>query len=97
MKESVFMRTITMHVYGLVQGVGFRYMTKKLADSLEIKGIVTNLRDGSVYIEAQGDTMNLQQFISKVKLSPSPSGHVDHYEINSTDKEPYSDFSVTYS
>ena len=58
------MKTIKLEVYGLVQGVGFRFMTKKLADELGVKGIVMNRNDGSVYIEAQADPMTLQQFIS---------------------------------
>ena len=90
------MKTINLEVYGLVQGVGFRFMTKKLADELGVKGIVMNRNDGSVYIEAQADPMTLQQFISQVKLSPSPSGRVDDVHIAEIDHAPYKDFSVTY-
>lgn len=90
------MKTIKIEVYGLVQGVGFRFMTKKLADQLGVKGNVMNRNDGSVYIEAQADPMTLQQFISQVKLSPSPSGHVDSVRIAEIGHSPYKDFSVTY-
>lgn len=90
------MKTIKLEVYGLVQGVGFRFMTKKLADELGVKGIVMNRNDGSVYIEAQADPMTLQQFISQVKLSPSPNGRVDDVHIAEIDHTPYNDFSVTY-
>ena len=90
------MKTIKLEVYGLVQGVGFRFMTKKLADELGVKGIVMNRNDGSVYIEAQADPMTLQQFISQVKLSPSPSSRVDDVHIAEIDHAPYKDFSVTY-
>lgn len=90
------MKTIKLEVYGLVQGVGFRFMTKKLADELGVKGIVMNRNDGSVYIEAQADPMTLQQFISQVKLSSSPSGRVDDVHIAEIDHAPYKDFSVTY-
>ena len=90
------MKTIKLEVYGLVQGVGFRFMTKKLADELGVKGIVMNRNDGSVYIEAQAAPMTLQQFISQVKLSPSPNGRVDDVHIAEIDHAPYKDFSVTY-
>lgn len=90
------MKTIKIEVYGLVQGVGFRFMTKKLADQLGVKGTVMNRNDGSVYIEAQADPMTLQQFTSQVKLSPSPSGRVDNVRIAEIDHSPYKDFSVTY-
>ena len=74
---------------GSFKGVGFRFMTKKLADELGVKGIVMNRNDGSVYIEAQADPMTLQQFISQVKLSPSPSGRVDDVHITEIDHAPY--------
>nr|WP_290034159.1 acylphosphatase [Ligilactobacillus cholophilus] len=90
------MKCIKMEVYGLVQGVGFRFSTKQLADSLGIKGIVMNRNDGSVYIEAEGTPLLLQEFIDKVKLSPSPSGHVDHYIIKEISQKNYSDFSIVY-
>lgn len=73
---------ISMTVYGRVQGVAFRYMTKVLADELGVYGIVTNQLDGSVYIEANGDKLKLQQFIEGVKQSPAPMGRVDDYTIN---------------
>lgn len=96
MKESGFMKTIKMQVYGLVQGVGFRFSTKKIADQLGIKGIVMNRSDGSVYIEAQSNPMNLEYFISQVKLSPSPSGRVDDIKISTIDRPSYQDFTIKY-
>ena len=44
------MKKIKMTVNGRVQGVGFRYMTKVVADLIGITGIVRNEDDGSVYI-----------------------------------------------
>ncbi len=49
------MAAISLEVHGIVQGVGFRYMTKILADQIGVTGKVLNKNDGSVYIEAQGD------------------------------------------
>lgn len=90
------METIKIEVYGLVQGVRFRFMTQKLANQLGVKGIVMNRDDGSVYIEAQAEPMILQQFISQVKLSPSPSGRVDKINVEKIQHAPYKDFTVTY-
>jgi acylphosphatase len=50
-------------ITGLVQGVGFRYACLNRANSLGIKGIVKNLENGSVYIEAEGTTASIKQFI----------------------------------
>lgn len=41
-------------VSGLVQGVGFRWTTQRVARSLGITGTVRNLPDGTVEIEAHG-------------------------------------------
>ena len=68
------MKAVKIIVKGLVQGVGFRYTTKMLADELKIKGKVVNMTDGSVYIEAQStDEASLEQFIAGVESSPSPA------------------------
>lgn len=75
------MEKVKMTVYGRVQGVGFRFTTKMVADRLGIKGYVQNQADGSVYIEASGEKQALATFIKEVKASPSPSGKVSHCEV----------------
>lgn len=89
------MKTIEIIVSGRVQGVGFRYMTKILADQMHVVGTVQNLSDGSVRIVAQGDQDLLDLFLEKVKASPSPSGRVDSVDVVALDdiKEMHS-FSV---
>lgn len=67
---------VQLEVYGRVQGVGFRWMTKLVADQLGIKGTVANRADGSVKIIAMGPQAALEQFIGAVQASPSPSGQV---------------------
>nr|WP_290439910.1 acylphosphatase [Vagococcus lutrae] len=90
-------KKIRLTVYGRVQGVGFRYMTKFVADQYGIKGLVKNQADGSVYIEASGSPERIALFIQKIKASPTPSGRVDDYELEYDDTLPtYSSFKVTY-
>ena len=48
--------------HGRVQGVGFRYTAKYLAQSLELTGWVRNEYDGSVSTELQG----LEEDIDKI-------------------------------
>lgn len=91
------MIAVRIKVYGLVQGVGFRYCTKILADRLKIAGIVRNEADGSVYIEAQGPSIAVQEFIARVKLSPSPSGRVEKADVSLiAPNSDYQKFRVTY-
>lgn len=90
------MMKVAMTVSGKVQGVGFRYTTKMVADQLGVLGIVRNEGNGDVYIEAQGEEKEMNDFIEAVKKSPAPFGRVDQvtfHEVN-TSKE-YTKFSVT--
>jgi len=64
-------KAINLNVYGKVQGVGFRFYTHKIAKELEILGFVKNMPDGSVYIEAEGEPENLEQFINWCEMGPS--------------------------
>ncbi len=64
------MRRIIIKVYGLVQGVFFRYTTRKVARQLDLTGIVKNMPDGSVYIEAEGTEENLSQLLKFAKKGP---------------------------
>lgn len=91
------MKTVTMKVTGLVQGVGFRWTTQMIAQELGITGTVKNNPDGSVYIVAQGEELPLEHFIKKIKASPSVAGHVDHVDLNTiSNAEKFTRFSVVY-
>ena len=65
MKESY---AITLS--GRVQNVGFRYSAMQKADEYNIKGFVQNKPDGTVYIEAEGNSEDLQKFIEWCKEGP---------------------------
>ncbi|MBO0441836.1 acylphosphatase [Enterococcus sp. DIV0212c] len=90
------MRKVRMNVQGRVQGVGFRYMTKMVADELGISGTVRNEDDGSVSIESIGNDEAMKQFIQKVKDSPSPAGRVTYVDLQDDPLiEEYTSFKVT--
>lgn len=65
------MKHISIRVSGKVQGVFFRASTKDVAGQMNIKGFVRNERDGSVYIEAEGESENLAQFVKWCHRGPS--------------------------
>jgi acylphosphatase len=58
-------------VSGRVQGVGYRLSCLKAAHGIGVKGIVKNKPDGSVYIEAEGTTENLDQFVLWCQKGPA--------------------------
>lgn len=64
------MKCVHIIVNGRVQGVNFRWFTKNIAQKLKIKGWVKNLFDGRVEIIAQGDDMNIYNFIKYVEKGP---------------------------
>lgn len=91
------MRKIRMNVQGTVQGVGFRYTTKMLADRLGVTGAVWNEADGSVGIEAVGEEETIDTFISEIKDSPSPAGRVTYTDIHDDPMiKDYKKFEVRY-
>lgn len=54
---------------GKVQGVGFRYTTKSVAQGFEVTGEVRNLADGRVELVAEGRRAELQEFLQAIRDS----------------------------
>ncbi len=54
---------------GHVQGVGFRYQTVQLAQGFSVTGMVQNLADGRVYLEAEGAEAEVQAFLEAVQTT----------------------------
>jgi len=87
------MKTKIIRVYGRVQGVGYRAFTKRQAENLGINGLVKNLSDGSVYIEASGDEDNLQSFIKNCMEGPAWS-HVNNVNIEESETKSHYGFQI---
>ena len=58
---------------GRVQGVGFRYATKRLSQGFDVLGCVRNCDDGRVELQIMGEEEELDDFIRE--LHDSPLGH----------------------
>lgn len=90
--------TITMHAiaHGRVQGVFFRATTRNHANSLNVKGTVRNLPDGTVEIWAQGTKQTLENLINKLENEPG-MGEVSHFAIDYPElSEKFTTFDVIY-
>ncbi len=59
---------------GHVQGVGFRYTTRAVADRLAVTGFVRNLSDGRVQLVAEGDSRQLD--LLEKQIAERMSGHI---------------------
>ncbi len=57
-------------VSGRVQGVGFRYHTRRIALKLGIRGYAKNLINGSVEILAIGSQENISELRNWVSIGP---------------------------
>lgn len=58
-------------VAGRVQGVGFRFATQRRAVELGLAGWVRNLADGSVEVQAEGESAALDELASWLQRGPS--------------------------
>ena len=73
-------------ITGNVQGVGFRWWTRKTASALDLRGTVRNARDGSVEIEVEGPDEALEEFEQKLHHGPS-SARVREVEEVETEQD----------
>jgi acylphosphatase len=86
-------KTFSIRVSGEVQGVFFRASAKKKADELTLAGKVRNEKDGSVYIEAEGEEDQLEEFVHWCKRGPQHA-RVDAIDVSEIDYKDYSGFVV---
>ncbi len=57
------------HFIGRVQGVGFRATARFVAAHFRLSGWVQNESDGSVSLEAQGESEEIEAFISSLRAT----------------------------
>jgi acylphosphatase len=83
------------YVSGIVQGVGFRYFVRQLAERLGIAGYAKNLRDGRVEVYAIASAPALEALHTELKRGPRGamvSGVTE--EDTGVDPEYAQDFSI---
>ena len=91
------MEQIAKHVIfkGRVQGVGFRYTTRRIVGRYDLTGYVKNLPDGSVEALLQGTGANVQACVDDIQ--EAFNGYIR--ELKSTDKPvnpQYHDFRIAF-
>ena len=82
-------------VHGTVQGVWFRDSTLKEAQKHGIKGFVRNEPNGSVYMEAEGETDKLDILV-KWCHSGSEKAVVASVDVSEGDLKHFNEFSIAY-
>lgn len=90
------MKRVHLTVYGRVQGVGFRNYTQQMATRYRIFGWVRNRPNGTVEIDAQGDSSLLQSFLAAIRKG-SPFSQVSKVEKQEESKlTSYQSFRIKY-
>ena len=72
--------SVRVLVEGRVQGVGFRWFTRRVAKELGVLGWVRNLPDGRVEACAAGDEEALHRFVERLRDGPR-GGRVQKMEV----------------
>lgn len=87
------MITTRIIITGLVQGVGFRYFTLKLADKYGLTGWVRNNADGTVEMIVSGDEATVQLFTNEVIMGNRYS-RIDGIDIKTLEKRKFNSFEI---
>jgi acylphosphatase len=72
------MSVLRATVYGVVQGVGFRWYVRGRALRYELTGRVANRPDGAVEIEAEGERASLEGFLAALHDGPGRIDRIEH-------------------
>ena len=87
------MKSVTITVFGKVQGVFYRANTKEQAERLHLKGYVKNQANGSVYIEASGNSENIKQLVLWCHQGSEFSA-VDRVEVVENELKVFENFEI---
>jgi len=77
----VAQRRFFARIYGRVQGVGFRFFAREVANQLGVVGYIRNTADGGVEVLAEGDEGSLREFLDLLEDGPR-SAHVSRVELS---------------
>jgi hydrogenase maturation protein HypF len=77
----------TIHVTGIVQGVGFRPFVYRIAKSLSLLGYVQNLGDAGVEITVEGEESRIQELIQNIRNEPPSISRVDTLDVEWTNPQ----------
>jgi len=81
-------------ISGIVQGVGFRFFTQRLAARHQVLGYVRNLKDGRVEALAEGDAQSVEEFRNDLTAGPTYSKVEEIEEIVLDPSGLYSSFRI---
>ena len=84
---------LNIAIEGMVQGVGFRWSVRSMAQRMGVVGFVRNEVDGSVSIEAEAEEDALNEFVAWCRHGP-PAASVDHVDTTPGPVKGFADFAI---
>lgn len=87
---------MTVRVYGIVQGVGFRPFVSRIADANGLKGSVAN-KGSYVEIFASGDPKSLMQFLNDLQTKAPERSAILKIDVNECEDRGFSSFDIIES
>ncbi len=90
------MKAVSLHVTGVVQGVGFRPFVYNLARSLGVRGWVRNTSEG-VFCLAEGEQETLDEFVRRIRDDAPPMAVVEAVFAEEVDPEGHDEFAIASS
>lgn len=90
------MKAVSIHVTGIVQGVGFRPFVYNLAVGLGLGGWVLNSSEG-VFCVVEGDSGTVGDFVRRIREDAPPMAVVEHVHAEDVDPEGFEGFEIRES
>jgi hydrogenase maturation protein HypF len=90
------MNALSIHVRGVVQGVGFRPFVYRLARAHALSGWVVNAEAGvEIHVEGAGEA--LQAFVHELETKPPPAAQITALEVRTENPTGLSEFTIRES
>lgn len=88
------MKATRVFYEGKVQGVGFRWSTRKIAQGFDVTGAVRNLPDGRVELQVSGEADEVKAFLQDIRDS-GLAGHIASEQVDEiTVPTPFKGFQI---
>ncbi|MCS6995138.1 MAG: carbamoyltransferase HypF [Anaerolineales bacterium] len=87
---------LSIHITGIVQGVGFRPFVYNLARRHQLTGWVRNTSAG-VDIEVDGETTRLQAFLAHLRTELPPLARIDSFHVAERPAAGFEQFEILHS
>ena len=93
-KNSI--RHLSIHIEGIVQGVGFRPFVYNLARENNLTGSVCNTTNG-VYVHVEGCADAIDRFLTILNSNPPPLAHIQSVASHELPLQNFSGFQILAS